>query len=85
MEVTPHLIHQEKTFHPRMRQRNYGLGEKAKKDRAFQPCRQHCNACDTGSCDMQSCDTGSCDTGSRPVTELAGSARVLWQSYFSLE
>lgn len=25
MEVTPHLIHQDKAFHPRMRQKNYCL------------------------------------------------------------
>lgn len=25
MEVTPHLIRQEETFHPRMRQKNYFL------------------------------------------------------------
>lgn len=79
MEVTPHLIHQEKTFHPGMRQKKNilpTLGKRIKRTGgAFQLCRQHCNAC----------DTESCDTGTRPVTELAGRARVLWQSYFSLE
>lgn len=52
------------------------LGERIKRiGGAFQLCRQRCDAC----------DTQSCDTGSRPVTELAGSARVLWQSHFSLQ
>lgn len=78
MEVTPHLIHQEKERSIQERDAKIiaYLGGKDKEDRgAFQLCRQHCNARDTESCDM----------GSSPVTALAGRARVLWQSYFSPE
>lgn len=49
MEVTPHLILQEKTFHSRMRQKillpTYGKRKK-RTGRAFQLCRQHHTICD---------------------------------------